>query len=266
MAVSSRIDSAIRHRSAGERAVELAERQFGRIARWQLLACGLSASGVQRWLRASRLFPIHPGVYALGHRATQGLGGRLAAAVLYAGPGTALSSITALSWWEIIGWVPEHIHVDAPTRRSSRQDVVVHHPRRVERVWHRGLPIVPASAALVDSARHIGFVQLRKALAEAEYRHLLDLDALPAALGKGRHGSATARAALDAHMPQLARTQNDFEADFLFLLERFRLPLPEVNVRVGPFKPDMLWRDRRLIVELDGREAHTSPAQVRTGP
>ena len=70
------------------------------------------------------------------------------------------------------------------------------------------------------------------------------------------------RAALDAHMPQLARTQNDFEADFLFLLERFRLPLPEVNVRVGPFKPDMLWHDRRLIVELDGREAHTSPAQV----
>lgn len=33
-------------------------------------------------------------------------------------------------------------------------------------------------------------------------------------------------------------------------------------MRLGRFKPDMLWRDLRLIVELDGRDAHTKPAQV----
>jgi very-short-patch-repair endonuclease len=52
------------------------------------------------------------------------------------------------------------------------------------------------------------------------------------------------------------RTRSELEARFLALCRRHRLPQPEVNVRVGPFKVDFLWRDRRLIIEVDGWETH----------
>jgi very-short-patch-repair endonuclease len=64
------------------------------------------------------------------------------------------------------------------------------------------------------------------------------------------------------HLPQLARCRNDFEIDFVLLCEERGLPIPEPNVRKGHYVPDMTWESRRLIVELDGKGAHTSAAQI----
>jgi very-short-patch-repair endonuclease len=47
------------------------------------------------------------------------------------------------------------------------------------------------------------------------------------------------------------RTRSDLESLFLALIERFRLPPPEVNVKLGRWTVDFLWRDRRLVVEID---------------
>ena len=33
-------------------------------------------------------------------------------------------------------------------------------------------------------------------------------------------------------------------------------------MRIGRYRPDMLWRGQRLIVELDGARAHSTPAQL----
>jgi very-short-patch-repair endonuclease len=52
------------------------------------------------------------------------------------------------------------------------------------------------------------------------------------------------------------RTRSDLERDFLRLCRRHRLPLPEVNVRVGRHLVDFLWRDRLLAVETDGYRYH----------
>jgi very-short-patch-repair endonuclease len=51
-------------------------------------------------------------------------------------------------------------------------------------------------------------------------------------------------------------TRSDLERDFLRLCRHARLPSPEVNVRVGPFLVDFLWRERRLVVETDGYIHH----------
>jgi very-short-patch-repair endonuclease len=57
------------------------------------------------------------------------------------------------------------------------------------------------------------------------------------------------------------RTRSDLELDFLGLCRRYRLPVPEVNVRIGGYLIDFLWRDRGVAVETDsylyhrGREA-----------
>lgn len=48
----------------------------------------------------------------------------------------------------------------------------------------------------------------------------------------------------------------------MLLCERYRLPIPEPNVRIGRYRPDMLWRGAMLIIELDGRDAHSTAAQL----
>jgi very-short-patch-repair endonuclease len=52
------------------------------------------------------------------------------------------------------------------------------------------------------------------------------------------------------------QTRSELEHLFLRLCRRHRLPMPEVNVRVGGRIVDFLWRDRRLIVETDGYRYH----------
>jgi very-short-patch-repair endonuclease len=56
------------------------------------------------------------------------------------------------------------------------------------------------------------------------------------------------------------RTRSDLERDFLRLCRRHRLPVPEVNVRVGTYLVDFLWRGRRLVVETDGYASHRGRA------
>jgi very-short-patch-repair endonuclease len=51
-------------------------------------------------------------------------------------------------------------------------------------------------------------------------------------------------------------TRSELEHLFLRLLDRHRLPKPEINVRVGSYEVDFLWRRERLIVETDGYRYH----------
>ncbi len=52
------------------------------------------------------------------------------------------------------------------------------------------------------------------------------------------------------------RTRSDLERDFLMLCRRHRLPAPEVNVELGAYTADFLWREQRLIVETDSYLYH----------
>ena len=261
MEASSHIGDQGGTRYAAKRATDLAERQFGPIARWQLLELGFSAAGVKSWVRSGRLFQAYPGVYALGR---PGLSpeGELAAALLFAGRGAALGGITALWWLGLLERKPNPIHVDAPGRRASRPGVLIRHPREVRRSWHRRLPVAPLPEALLTASGELRHDTLRLVLARAEFRRLLDLRSLGVALGAGRTGTRALRAAMAAHLPQLARCTTPLETDFVLLCERHRLPLPEPNPSIGRYRPDMLWRDARLIVELDGRDAHSTSAQL----
>jgi very-short-patch-repair endonuclease len=56
------------------------------------------------------------------------------------------------------------------------------------------------------------------------------------------------------------RERSDLEEDFLALCRRHRLPMPEVNVRVGEHLVDFLWRERMVVVETDGFIYHRGRA------
>jgi len=52
-------------------------------------------------------------------------------------------------------------------------------------------------------------------------------------------------------------TRSNLERHFLRLLRSHKLPLPEVNQRIGPYEVDFLWRKAKLVVELDGYAYHS---------
>jgi hypothetical protein len=261
MEISRQSGIAIRGRSAAKRAGELADLQFGTIARRQLLEVGFTRARIDRWIKSDRLHRKYPGVYALG-RAGIGTEGELAAAILYAGHGSALGGVSALWWLGLLSRRPYPARIDTICRRAPQTGLCL---RRVEvayRSLHRGLPVTSLPHALLASTPDLGHNSLRLVLARAEFQRILDLPALENAIGRGRAGTTALRAALDAHLPQLARCVNGLERDFVLLCERHRLPLPEPNPRIGRYRPDMLWRSQRLIVELDGAGAHSTPAQL----
>lgn len=261
MADEMRIAPARAGRSAVGAAAELAGRQFGAIARWQLLELGHSNSRIEHWLRAARLHVRYPGVYAWG-RADLSVQGRIAAGLLLAGHGAALAGLTGLWWRGFLNRRPGLIWVAAPGRRSSRDDVRIAHPLAVGRVWRRSLPLTPLPETLLAAAGELHPDSLRLVLARAEFDRELDLMDLEEVAVSGRRGSRALRAAIGSHLPQLAACANGFEREFVLLCERYELPLPDPNVRIGRFRPDMLWRELRVIVELDGKDAHGTPAQL----
>lgn len=225
-------------------------------------ALGISSKTIAAWKRQGYIHRLLPRVYAVGHRAPS-YEADLAAALLYAGPGAALCHATAAHRLGLLDKPPRLIHVSTPRRCSSQPGIVVHRERDLERIWHRGFPLTTVGQILLDLASTESLRRLRKALANADYRNLLDPTAIEAALGRGRSGSAQLRQALAEHQPRLARTKSELEADFFELCESAGFPLPEVNVMVAGWEVDALFRHERIAVELDGYGNHHSPAQVK---
>jgi hypothetical protein len=228
----------------------------------QINALGVGRAAVARWMEHGYLHRVLPRVYAVGHRAPS-VEGDLAAALLYAGPGAMLSHAIAVWWFGLVDRRPARIEVSTPRRCRSRRGIKVYPRRNCERIWHNGFPVTSVTQGLLDFAATAPFSHLRRAVAVADYRRLLDLAALESALGRGRPGSAKLRKALDHHMPRLALTRSPLEDQFFALCEAKRIPLPEINARVEGITVDALWREERLVVELDGHDNHSSRAQIR---
>ena len=241
---------------------EISGRQFGRISRAQLKALGLADSTIASWRRDGYLYRVLPGVYGVGHRAPS-IEADLAAALLYAGPGAALSHATGAWWVGLLEKRPRGIQVSTPRHRGSVPGVRVYGRRDRERIVHRGLAVTSLPELLQDLAATEPLRTVRRALANADYRGSLDLRAVEAALRRGSRGAARLRAAIAVHQPSLALTKSRLERMLLTICEEEELPLPEFNVMVDGWQVDALWRKARLAVELDGYGNHHTPAQLR---
>jgi hypothetical protein len=226
------------------------------------MALGVDDVTAVRWGAAGYLTQVHPRVYAVGHRAPS-VEADLWAAVLYAGPGAMLSHATALWWHSLIEHPPFPIQVSTPRRCRSLEGIKVHARRSCERILHKGLPTTTIERALLDFAAVAPLERVRHTLAVADYRKVLDAAALQAIAGNGRPGSATLRKALERHEPKLAHTRSPLERLFLPLCERAGIPTPEINVWVEGVLVDAVWPDRKVVVELDGRDNHSSWAQIQ---
>ncbi len=255
-----------RHRSSRAQVADLAGRQWGRLHWQQLRDCDVSDPKIRRWVADGYLHVVYPRVYAVGHRAA-GIEADLVSAVFYAGPGAMLSHETAAWWWKLTDREPEAIEVSTlrgckSLPRGDHRAVRVHARRTLERVWHRRLPVTTVPQTLLDFASVASFRRVRYALAEADYHRLLRCDAVQDVLGRGRPGSERLARALANHRPELAYTRSEFERRFVELCESGGLPIPEFNVKVLGLTVDALWREQRVVIELDGKQGHGTPAQI----
>jgi hypothetical protein len=243
----------------------LAERQYGVVSRAQLVQIGMSGSAIDRRVRAGRLHMLHPGVYAVGHRLVP-REGRWLAAVLRVGEGAVLSHRSAAGLWGIRREGernPIDITASGSTRSSGavrRHDVLL---VPAELTSRRGIPVTTLARTLFDVAAVLSTEALEAAIREAEYLHRFRLEGLERLLERhpGRRGATTIKVCLQrlGRGPR-GRTRSRLEVKFAALLAHTDLPWPELNVLLDldgfKIEADCLWREGRVIAELDGGEAH----------
>jgi very-short-patch-repair endonuclease len=161
------------------------------------------------------------------------------------------------------------IHLTTTARAARRlPGIKVHRARRLDPAdvtVKDGIPVTTVARTLIDLTDMLESDRLLRAIREAEYLGLLDLDALDAALERanGRRRLAVLSEAVARHRPgQIVR--KELEHRFLELVHAAGLPDPETNVKVKTrrrtYEVDCLWRAEGVAIELDGRAAHARVA------
>jgi very-short-patch-repair endonuclease len=249
-----------RFREAERAIAALAERQYGVVSRRQLADLGLGRGAVDHRLRLGRLHPLYRGVYAVGQRKLP-REARWIAAVLALGTDAVLSHRPAGAHWEIARW-SGICEVTTPRKTGSRRGVRVHHAQLLpdEVTIHHGIPVTTVPRTLFDLAAVLPERQLERALNEAEVLRRWDELSLDRLLHRypRRKGSRAIRAVLHKRRQSATVTRSELEERFLALIDRVGLPRPEINVPIEGFEVDAVWRDARLVVELDGRSTHAT--------
>jgi hypothetical protein len=245
------------------RLAALARRQHGVVSLGQLTEMGLPRSTIADWAKRARLLRVHQGVYAVGHLALT-LHGQFMAAVLACGEGAALSHFSAAVLWGLLEHRGEMVHVTATGRRRVKGVVVHVSPLQGHRVRHGGIVVTTVGRTLTDLADVVRNRRtLERAFDEAEY---LGLDWRAAKPTHGRKGSGLLSSVLAVHEPGTTRTFSHLEERFLSFCDKQGFPRPAVNYGIDGYLCDFVWREQRLIVETDGRQAHGTARARRRDP
>lgn len=267
---------------AGHRIAAYAARQGGVVARFQLRREGLDDDAIACRLASGTLHRVHPGVYAVGHPALTAYGATWAALLACVpkrsdrhpsrAPRVAAGFWSAAALLGVARWpaVPQIIvrgkarELDGVIVRSTRS--LGPEPLRRDPA---GLLFTALPRTVLDLAVRSSIAELQEVLDLAERRRRLDVGAIESrlALPGGRGGHRKLRLALEPWT-----TISD--ADYRSLLERFSamvlapagLPPHEINgtLTLGNGRHvivDILFRDLRLAVEIDGRSVHDRAVQ-----
>jgi Protein of unknown function (DUF559)/Transcriptional regulator, AbiEi antitoxin len=237
------------------RIAQIADSQHGVVTAKQLTGLGLGRPAISERAASGHLHRVHQGVYSVGYRVLSHRG-RFIAAVLACGEGAVVSHSSAAVLWELLKPIDGPVHISVPTTsgRRSRRGIRLHRcpsltspPRepspslsylhqeggRGRRLTTRrhNIPVttIPRTIGDLRRAESLPPHLLRRAIRQAEL--------------KGHH--------LDGF--ESDRTRSDLESLFLDVIHphRDRIPPPEVNVKLGRWTVDFLWRQERVVVETD---------------
>jgi very-short-patch-repair endonuclease len=232
----------------------LAGVQHGVVSRTQLLAAGISERQIEWRLRTERLHRVRRGVYAVGHGALSHLGVWMAA-VLVAGERAALSHWSAASLWRMRPGRGPRSHVTAPRKRKGNQTITFHYAHLLEDevTTEQNIPVTTPARTLLDLAPLLPSPVLARMVESAPPSNLAQL------LSRHPQKPGVPKLKKIVATPQ-PMTRSDLEATLLEAMTKAGLPHPEVNLVIEGYEVDFLWREHRVIAELDSYVTHGSPA------
>lgn len=232
----------------------IAAQQHGVITVAQLHEIGLDKSAVWRRLQGGRLHRIHKGVYTVGHSAPH-LHTHFMAAVLACGSGAVLSHISAAVLWKLLRPIGGPVHVSVPTTsgRKSRRGIHIHRCPSLN-------PNAPGEPSPSPSSNWQGGGRGRRLL--TTHRDRIPVTTVPRTIEDLQSTSLPPRLIRRAKRQaelmgyrldgvESDGTRSDLEVLFLELCARYGIPRPEVNVKLGRWEVDFLWRAQRVVVETD---------------
>jgi hypothetical protein len=256
------------HRARSSQAWRLAHRQYGVLARRQLLAIGFSPDAIKHRLRTGRLHRVRRGIYTVSGGLAPSREARWMATLLACGDGAFLTHLSAGSLYGVCEERPERIEVGVRHAHPIRQqDLRIRRRARVAREelgTLRGIPVTSPVQTMIDLATVQGPKTLLRSINEADARDVVDPERLRRALEDrpGEPGVPLLRSLLDRNTFVLS--DEELERLFLPLALESGLSLPLTKEIVNGFEVDFYWPALKLVVETDGLRYHRTPsAQAR---
>jgi very-short-patch-repair endonuclease len=261
---SARVHTLVVHHNP---AAAVMARQFGIITWDQAREADMSPRQIEVRRRRGEWITVHNGVYR--HASTPAsFDQRLLAAVLAAGPGSAVSHRAAVAKWGLYGFGSRLVEISRPSPvRQPLESVMVHRMPDLRRPFLTTLDTVPITTparTLVD----LGMVMSGRQVARCTERWLADRvvsladlrAALDAHAGKGRKGVGVLRRALEDRVLGDAVADSSTEALFADVLAGHGVPLPVhhqiVLTGYGVVELDYAYVEERVALEVDGYGVH----------
>ena len=241
--------------------IQLAGRQYNRVARSQLADLGYTDHAIQHRLDIGRLVIREPGVFAVAP-AIEDDRGRWMEATLTA-PQTYLSLVSAAAAYEFWSLPRDFETVTRPGSGGPvvHGSVLVHRSMTLagDTTTLGPIPITTPERVLVDLAARISHKALARAVREAIRLDRTTLERLVDAMARhrGRRGiTRLARIVSQYSGLPLERARSGAEVRALVLLREAGREMPALNRKVAGEEADLVWPRHRLIVELDGGPFH----------
>jgi very-short-patch-repair endonuclease len=170
------------------------------------------------------------------------------AAVLAGGDGAVLSHGSAAALWKMLRATGAPIDISVPTQggRASRVGLRIHRCASLtdaslligeeplpSTTIRNGIPVTAPWRTIEDLRGDVPWRLYRRAVRQAE---LQGFALLPRDRGDG--------------------TRSDLEDDFLDFVRRHGFSCPDVNVKLGRWEVDFVWREERVVVETDFYGTH----------
>ncbi len=240
--------------------------QRGVLSRAQALSCGVTRHGLEHRLRPGGPWQkLLPGVYLTVSGEPTDIQ-RQVGALLYAGPESLVTGLSAVSFHGIRGPRTEIVDVLVPaTRRPGDRDYVrIHRTRRFPEGWAVDLALryaLPARA-VADAVRSLSrLADARTVVASAVQQRRCTIGQL-AGEHRGRdRGDALLRTVL-AEVADGVRSAAEAELRTLILASDLPTPLFNPDLYLdGQFlaRPDAWWPDAGVAVEVESKEWHLLP-------
>ena len=194
-------------------------------------------------------------MYAVGHEQLTQEGIWLAA-VLASGRGAALSHWSAAANLKLRRGGGPLTHVTLSKQRRSRGAIRFHTARlrRDEVIERDAIPTTSHGRTLIDLAPLLRDAALARVLEAAE-QSAWEGPSMPELLD--RHGGRAGVKRLKVLWNEpTVRTRSEFEAEVLRAVETAGLPPPETNQVIEGYEVDLVWREARVIAEVDTYMTH----------